>query len=325
MHRNRITFFATGKSGIGHLRRVTTIALALRPAHRALDLTLVTNAAPAGIACADLAVFDRILLRPRAEMIEALTGPPGLIICDTVEVPGIGRANGRRVLILRETPKERLARFRIQGGVWDRVLVPNPRSHWMPDDPALSDSVEATGWIVRPTGPRGGTDRPAGIILATGGGGTDATRSLLYPTLDRLIADTRGRVGTPFVIHQAIGPRASGARLAEADDVFDPGGDLNLSFRAADLVITTAGYNSVLELATTDTPALLLPIPRSLDDQAARVRHWGPQLGHGYDPKYHEAAVDWLARQIARPTRRQPVDLGKDGADRAARLIMDLL
>lgn len=325
MDRNSLTFIATGKSGIGHLRRVTTIALALRRAQQGLELTLITNAAPAGIVRAELDAFDQILVRSRGEMLEALSDQPDVIVCDTVEVPGIGRAHGRKVLILRETPTQRLARLRIRGGVWDRVIVPNPRVHWMPNDPALSDSVEAAGWIVRPTGPRGGTDRSEGIVVATGGGGTEATRNLLYPILDRLIADLRRRVASPLVIRQALGPRAGEARLSGADEAFDPGGDLNLTFRAADLVITTAGYNSVLELATTDTPTLLLAIPRSLDDQAARVRCWGPQLGHGYDPEFHEVAVGWLVRQIAQPTRRKPVNLGEDGAAHAAKLILDLL
>ncbi len=325
MNKSTISILATGRSGIGHLRRVTTVAHALRRKAKALDLQLITNAAPAGIACDELGVFDRILLRPRAEMAQVVAEASGILVCDTIELPGIERAAGRKVLILRETPADRIASFRIPGGLWDRVLVPNPRAHWMPDGSALSTSVEPTGWIVRTTGVRRASDKPAGIVVATGGGGTEATRNLLYPILDRLLADTRGRIGAPFLIRQAIGPRAGGAQLAGADEVFDPGGDLNLTFRAADLVITTAGYNSVLELATTDTPALLLPIPRSLDDQAARVRLWGPKLGHGYAPKQHDAAVDWLSAQIARPTRRAPIVLGADGAARAAELILDLL
>ncbi|MEZ5912487.1 MAG: glycosyltransferase [Paracoccaceae bacterium] len=141
--------------------------------------------------------------------------------------------------------------------------------------------------------------------------------------LDRLIADTRARAGRVFPVRQALGPRAAGARLDGVDEVFDPGSGLNRVFRAADLVISTAGYNSVLELATTDTPALLMPIPRSLDDQAARARLWGPRLGHGYEPTAHGQAVHWLAGQIACPCRRAPVDLGTDGAARAAELILE--
>ncbi|MGB3313515.1 MAG: glycosyltransferase [Albidovulum sp.] len=324
MNQNALTFVATGKSGLGHLRRVTTIAQALRRKRRALGLRLLTNAVPTGIADGDLRVFDAITMRPRQEMAEALADSTGITIFDTVQVPGIERLGGRKALILRETMADRVAHFSIPGG-WNRVIVPNPRDHWMPGGRALSASVQAVGWIVRPTGPRDGSEPPAGIVVATGGGGTDATRDQLYPLLDRVIADTRRRVGRAFQVRQALGPRAGGQRLAGVDKVFDPGGDLNRIFRAADLVITTAGYNSVLELATTDTPALLMPIPRSLDDQVARVRCWGSRLGHGYDLLQHEQAVDWLAAQIETPRRRAPVDLGSDGASRAADLILDLL
>ena len=99
---------------------------------------------------------------------------------------------------------------------------------------------------------------------------------------------------------------------------------MNDVFRRADLVISTAGYNSVLELARTDTPTLLVAIPRSLDDQLARVRHWGPLLGHGLEPGCEQEAADWLADQIARLRRRAPFDLGSGGADRAATALLEL-
>ena len=90
-------------------------------------------------------------------------------------------------------------------------------------------------------------------------------------------------------------------------------------FREACAVISTAGYNSVLELATTDTPTLLLPIPRSIDDQDARVRLWSPRLGPpSGDP------VPWLAETLATRRRRPPVDLGPSGEDAAAAAILSL-
>jgi len=90
-------------------------------------------------------------------------------------------------------------------------------------------------------------------------------------------------------------------------------------FQTADAVISTAGYNSVLELATTDTPTLLLPIPRSIDDQEARVRLWSARLGPPPgDP------VAWLADTLATRRRRAPVDLGPSGEDAAASAILSL-
>ncbi|MEZ5912488.1 MAG: hypothetical protein R3D84_09925 [Paracoccaceae bacterium] len=162
MNANALIFIATGKSGLGHLRRVTTVALALRRARPGLDLGLLTNAAPAGIGAEELRVFDRVVQRPRTAMAAAMAGHTGTIVCDTAQVPGIAHVPGCKILILRETVTEEVARFAIQGG-WDRVIVPNPRRHWMPGGAALSPSVEAAGWIVRPTGARSLAIRPPAL------------------------------------------------------------------------------------------------------------------------------------------------------------------
>jgi predicted glycosyltransferase len=327
MRRNRIVFVATGKSGLGHHRRVASVARAILERRPGTAFVLVTNAEPDGLPPDEREVFGDIAQCDRAGMAALLANRrEDFAVCDTVCLPGIEHFPGTRVLILRETPAHRLARFRMASGPgWDRVIVPNPPDHWMPCDPCLSRSIEAAGWIVRPTGPRGPDDAPAGIVVATGGGGTEETRAGLYPLLERLIAAVRARLHHTIRVRQALAPRAVGAALVEADEVFDPGGDLNAVFRAADLVISTAGYNSVLELATTDTPALLMPIPRSHDDQAARVRLWGPRLGYGYDPADPEAAASWLSGEMAVSARRAPVDLGPDGAARAAELILELM
>lgn len=104
----------------------------------------------------------------------------------------------------------------------------------------------------------------------------------------------------------------------------DPGGALNELFLDADAVISTAGYNSVLELATTDTPALLVPIPRSIDDQEARARSWAAALGAWLNADSPGEAAEWLRRTLIERQRRLPVDLGPSGEDKAARAILDL-
>lgn len=289
---------------------------------------LVTNARPEGLTAGDLAGFSQVHVCPRGEMAPFLARSGfGLALLDTLKLPGISAYTRQAVLILRETPDALVAGFRRDDGrPWDMVIVPNPRAHWMPDpDEGFAREIRAAGWIRRPTGRRDPDAQSTGIVVATGGGGTEETRSALYPILNRLVAMTRQRTRHLFVVRQAIGPRAGGAAVEQADEVFDPGGDLNTVFRDADLVISTAGYNSVLELASTDTPALLAAIPRSLDDQSARARHWGPKLGHWLDPDAIDVAANWLAERIDDPRRRPPVDLGPDGAERAADLIMECL
>ena len=324
----RIAFWGTSRSGLGHLRRLSSIAQSLVRHAPDLKPTLITNAPPDGLAADDLARFSRIVVCPRRDMAQVLArSRTELAVLDTLQLPGMSEFRGQAVLILREMPEALVEGFRRDDGrPWNRVIVPNPQAHWMPgDDPQFARDIRAAGWILRPTGPRAPGTPPTGIVVATGGGGSEETRAHLYPLLNRLVAMTRARTRHPFLLRHAIGPRAGGAALEQADEVFDPGGDLNAVFRDADLVISTAGYNSVLELANTDTPALLTAIPRSLDDQAARARLWGPKLGHWLDPDSLEMAAAWLADRIDRPRRRPPVDLGPDGAVRTANLILECL
>jgi predicted glycosyltransferase len=318
-------FLATGRSGLGHLRRIAAIAGAVRSLRPDARLTLVCNGAPDGLTTNELSQFTAMRQVERSEMAHALIDCGAQVgVLDTLQLPGAESLDRTLIQVLRETPVDRIAGFERGGGrPWDAVLVPNPPGHWMPAAASgFARRIEATGWIARRTGVRDSATETAGIVVATGGGGTVESRAGLYPVLDAVIATARSRLPEAFRVRQALGPRSGGAALAQADEVFDPGPNLDQIFRAADVVISTAGYNSVLELAGTDTPALLSAIPRSLDDQAARVRLWGPALGHGLDSKRIEEAVDWLAEVIERPRRRPPVDLGPDGAARAAEIIV---
>lgn len=323
-----ICFFATSKSGLGHLRRTATIARSLRQAAPERILRLISNARPEGLEPEDMAAFDTVHVAERSAMAGALPmGGKRILVLDTVTVPGIEALDSPMVLILRETPVGEMHRFCLaQGRPWDQVIVANPREHWMPDVSALAAcDVLPVGWIYRPTGAR--TASGAGIarvLVATGGGGTVDTARVLYAGIDDLLGRTR-RAGGRFHVVQAIGPRAQGfGRLRQADEAVDPGGRLNAFFRDADVVLSTSGYNSVLELATTDTPTLLFPIPRSIDDQAARARIWAHRLGAWHDAAAPGLAADWLLQQIADPRRRAPVDLGESGERAAAAAILRL-
>ena len=325
--RVRIAFAGTCRSGLGHLRRLVSIATRTRSVLPGAEITLVTNAPPAGVPSGELGLFAHVTICAREEMGRAMAdGGFDLALVDTVVLPGFAAFGGPAALVLRETPAPLLERFRRDGGrPWDTVIVPNPAGHWSPElGPDFAREVDPVGWILRRAGPRR-SGEGAGIVVATGGGGTEETRRPLYALLDSVLSTARRMADPPFRVRQALGPRAAEDALAQADEIFDPGGDLDAVFRAADLVISTAGYNSVLELASTDTPALLAAIPRSLDDQAARVRAWGPRLGHGLDPDRPEEAAAWLADRIDNPRRRAPVELGPDGAMAAARCVERML
>lgn len=276
-----------------------------------------------------MAVFASVRVAERSAMAEVLpkSGKVTLVL-DTITVPGIEAMAAPLALVLREAPKEQLYRFRLAGQrPWDQVIIANPRDHWTPDAGALNASaVTPVGWIYRSTGAR---QTPAPVVptvlVATGGGGTAETARAVYSDIDDLLRRVQQMTSVPFQVVQAVGPRAqSFGLLNRVDRAVDPGGRLNDLFRDADIVISTAGYNSVLELATTDTPTLLVPIPRSIDDQVARAKAWAPQLGAWHDAATPGLAAEWLSRQIAERRRRPPVDLGPSGEHLAAAAILSL-
>jgi predicted glycosyltransferase len=323
-----ICFLATSKSGLGHLRRSATIAIRLRALAPERKLHLISNARPEGVQDDEIRAFDTVQVLERDRMAEGVvkTGA-GVLVLDTITVPGIERLGLPLALVLRETPDDQLYRFRLaEGKPWDLVVIANPKDHWMPQSANLAArSVVSAGWIYRPAGRRKGAGGAMPTVLvATGGGGTAETARTLYAEIDAILALARHR-GAAMEVVQAIGPRAqSFGRLSGADRTVDPGAALNELFREADIVISTAGYNSVLELATTDTPTLLVPIPRSIDDQTTRARSWARTLGMWLDPASPEGADVWLTQEIIARRRRPPVDLGPSGEDVAARAILNL-
>lgn len=323
-----VAFLGTSRSGLGHLRRIANIATCMSKRAPRLRMSLISNASPAGLDSSELAAFGDVSVCKRSDMAALLSGSNvHLAVLDTLQVSGIESYRGLAALVLRETPQQCLNGFRrADDRPWDCVILPNPPEHWMPlIGKDFSHSVTAAGWILRPTGVRGLHEQSAGIVLATGGGGTPETRRQLYPLLKEVIGKARSLARHGFHVRQALGPRAGADALPCVDEVFDPRGDLNVVFRAADLVISTAGYNSVLELASTDTPTMLVSIPRSLDDQAKRVSHWGPRLGFGLTPQTVDEAAQWLAHKSDKPVRRRPLDLGQNGAERAAELLLAML
>lgn len=319
----QVTFCATGKTGLGHLRRVATIARALSSLDARRPIQLVVNAPVTGLPEADLAVFDRIDIRPRDTMAEFVADGSGPVVVDTAVVPGIEDVARPLALILRETPADACSRFTLPAGrPWDLLLIPNPAEGWAPP-PDTPPSVRAvwTGWVRRPPPQRESQARPR-LLIASGGGGSPATAQAFAGMAAPIVAAVR-RAAPDAEIIQNLGPRAPAvARVSGVDRVIHAGGGLDAAFASADLVISTAGYNSVLELAQLDTPALLAPVARTHDDQARRAADWGPLLGAAYTP---EGAAEWAAETIAARRRRRPVDLGASGAEAAARAIRELV
>jgi len=238
------------------------------------------------------------------------------------------------ILILRETVENKVDQFRLPSGrLWDQVLIPNPADHWnVEPDTVGAKRVGHVGWIYRSGANSDETiasasvtpHQPASrtIVVASGGGGHVNTE--YQATVNAIIEQTRLAVKNEAYFVVAKGPRASTNQLFKsADESRDFGSDLHSAFVSADVVVSTAGYNSVMEIASSTTPALLIPVNTTFDDQLARTERWGPMLGHCHSTI--ETSSDWLIDLIKHYHRRPSIELGLSGAARAADHVQSFL
>lgn len=329
-----IRFCATAKSGLGHLRRITNVASSVRSRQRAQPLELMTNAATAGLTDDETALYQSIEVAPRAKMAERLaTRTCAPVVVDTAVLPGLDRVDAPLCLILRETVDDKIQHFALgDGRPWDLVLLPNPASEWIPRPGALAARrTEAVGWIYRRSETSGTACSPEGrdhceIMIASGGGGSGVTAATFGTEVSQFLAELRTATSIRFEVVQARGPRAFGdAHIDGIDRVIEPGPRLHEAFARADLVLSTVGYNSVLELACTEVPVLLVPIPRTYDDQTERARCWGPRLGMDHRSDDVGRSVSWAVDVLESRRRRAAVELGPSGAAKCAALLEELL
>jgi predicted glycosyltransferase len=315
-------FCASARSGLGHLRRCHAIASALSRRCPGLKLGMMSNAEPVdfdGSGRGPFATHARVERDAMARRLGELD--PRMVVADTLVMPGQEAVRGLRALVLRETPATRIDRFAPGGRPWDLVIVPNPESEWTPALPdGFARAIRHVGWITRPVRSDGPRIAAEPVVLVTfGGGGNAQTRAMLEQQLTPVFRKARTLAVRGFEIVQVRGPRApEEALLPGIDRSIQVDGRLNEWLARADAVVSTVGYNTVLELAQTDVPALLVPIERSIDDQHARARHWGARLGHAHEGTAPERSARWLAETIDTGRRRPPVELGPDGADAAA-------
>jgi predicted glycosyltransferase len=332
LHEADAVFCATGKSGLGHLRRVTNIASALHQLDPSLKLVLVTNSTVAGLSKDEYSLFARVDVAERKNMasfLEEATNVP--VIVDTAIVPGLEHHAGPICLILRETVAGRVHEFNLGNDrAWDLVCVPNPETHWLPPASEIrAKAIYATGWIMRATKTATAlrdASLPPRLLVASGGGGTSETARAFSAIVEKLVENIRTEMGIPFHVTQIAGPRmAAEHKLKSADAFLDPGSKLNELFGTFDAVISTAGYNSVLELAVLDVPVLLVPISRSLDDQTLRAQQWASLMGHAYVEQSPKVAAHWLSSVLMTRSRRTAVRIDDAGALNCAKLIRGLL
>jgi hypothetical protein len=337
MPRESVFFLAASKLALGNFQRVTNVAAALRISRPDLPLSLMTNSERGADWARTTRVYEEVIVDDRSRAAARLRDSvPRAVVVSTMVVPAIETVAAPLCLILREVLPAKVDGFRLPNGrLWDMVVVPNPAHEWLPDADVLgARRVEAVGWIYRTPAPppraQGGlepaTDRRPQVLVTAGGGSGDDEHDALTSEIARLIARLRVRSAVGFDVVHARGPNARpGWTIPGVDRTLEPGPDLHNQFARADLIISTAGYNSVLELACTDVPVLLTPIGRYSDDQYKRARDWGVRLGLCHDANAIDRSVDWAADILDRRIRRSPVDLGPSGAAACAALIAGLV
>jgi predicted glycosyltransferase len=243
-------------------------------------------------------------------------------------------------------------RWRIEGAYeairlyYDRVLVYG--------DPGLFDFVKAyalprqvaarvryCGYVctsdqaryprrVRVDGP--GWESTAKLLVAMAGGGADAF-PLMCAVIDSMSGLSPERrpnavlVVGPFMPRsqrRELQARAVGLPVRVRMAVSDP-----ISYiEAADVIVAMAGYNTVLEIVRSDTPAILVPRAGPSAEQSIRARLFASQGwvdaldGRDLSPAaLGEAIQGVLERGQPHRTKRPPLD----GAERAVDLRLQLL
>jgi hypothetical protein len=330
-----VGFCVACRIALGKLRRVTNIASAVHAEHN-IRLVLLANSGSKGVLQSlnpeELDLFDQIEDARPSEMAGLLKScNVDVAVVDTMRVPDLHQVNAFLCLVLREAVSEELQKFRLQSDrPWDVVILPNPDGHWSPEPGVIpARRIESVGWIYRrpelATHSDAGSDRRT-VLITTGGGSGEDRGNDIRSDIESLIHSLRKKLQHPVHFVEVLGPRDSQNHSVESvNQILRPGPALHNLFSNADLVISAAGYNSVLELACTDVPVLLVPVPRYTDDQQKRAKLWGDKLGMQYDATQKERSVQWMAEILSKRSRRPVIDIGPSGAGRAAKLIRGLL
>jgi predicted glycosyltransferase len=333
----KIAICVSCRIALGKLRRVTNIATALRT-YSNVRVSLLADSGSKGVAQSIMAnevgLFDEVENVQATHMADRLNSiNPDIVVVDTMRVRNLHTVESQLCLILREVIAAELRKFSLpEVRPWDLVILPHPEGHWTPDPGVISaKKIESVGWIYRRPTSHGKKNMPITedntrtILITMGGGSGEDRGNDSRSEITALLHDLRQKLRHRIKVVQISGPRNSkGNSIEGADEILNPGPELHDLFSTADLVISAAGYNSVLELACTDVPVLLFPIPRYSDNQEKRARFWEKSLGLCHRSDEKERSVRWMAQVIDDHTRRPIVNLGPSGAKRAAKLLYEL-
>lgn len=315
----RLLFHSASRRGLGHVMRAANLARAVLARNpRAEVLVHLTNPAAAS-ACGDLpwrcgdpdapGVWADLLagFRPTLTVFDTMLPGPWAI-----DAPGVRQAFVWRASVdVRQRATINDVRLRRMAA----IIVPHTRAEF---DTALPAALQArvvfTGPIVRASDAAGqarvraryGLTPDDVIVTSTaGGGGFDGSAAWLHQVVTAAHRAWLPRV--PRLRHVLIrGPLAPSAPTTVADlpglTVIDADLDLVHLLAISTLVVAEAGYNTIHELRHVGTPAVLVPGPRTYDDQAGRADAMAALgVARVVDRRDPEAAVAVLVESLTPP------------------------
>lgn len=212
----------------------------------------------------DIVVYDFIVSEPLFELVKSI--------------------NGKNVIVLREL-KDHYRSYLIESGLLnyiDKIIIPNHAEVFTLENTDYSSISVNVGpifisgkFLDRSTTRKlfNVSENSFWIIATIGGGGYinefEKLVEVVSHSLDNAIIEKKITV-TFFsgIYNNSFLPKGSHDKRIQIKSF-----DKNLSeyYNSSDLVISYAGYNSFYELAFKNTPALLIPSYRALDDQFDRI------------------------------------------------------
>jgi pimeloyl-ACP methyl ester carboxylesterase/predicted glycosyltransferase len=220
---------------------------------------------------------------------------------------------------------EHIARF---PGVRDRAIFVGEPADVVPHSfgdglplmrPWVEEHFDFCGYVLAPGAGEPADERDPVCIVTVGGSGVGA--GLLQRVIDAapLLDDLSMLV--------VCGPRIDPASLAAPDDVevVPYVHELPRRLASSSVAVTQGGLTTSMELAAAKTPFLYAPLARHFE-QNVHVRHRLERYGAGRAFDLARSTPESIAAEItAAREQRPPADVERDGAERAARLIADLL
>jgi predicted glycosyltransferase len=296
-----VLFHPQNHVGLGHVSRLSAIALALRrmdaslrtpfvvegAAHALLDaLGLPYVPLPSSHTMFETGDWDRWDSDARQHLCLGISRAiisdlaPQIVVFDSIPnqafLSAVLEARVPIVLCLRQVNDIDRYLRRLAG------FLPSVRLILVPHDEgtfrlpaALDDKSLFVGEIVRPAS-TAVASRPdpgcPGVVIHGGGGGHPGTVDFFNAAIQALVLLRRTRADLNARL--ITGPLFSDwLRLKVAPDLavvpFDP--ELTATLAAADLVICQAGYNTIAELKRIATRVLVVPMERRWDDQFSRA------------------------------------------------------